>query len=208
MLGFADVLSRRASELESATIVEISGLLYREARRLEEIVENMLLLARAERGTSDEPVLPHRIVQTLLRSRRWRQPGRSTEVRIIGSPGLILAPPGWLEQVVENLVSNAEKYSEPETPIEVEVREEPESVRLTVMDRGRGVSEDEVVTLFEPFFRANPLEPGVPGIGLGLTVCRKLVARLGGQIWLRPRPGGGTEAGLRLPVSESIGADG
>jgi signal transduction histidine kinase len=70
-----------------------------------------------------------------------------------------------------------------------------------VLDRGRGISEEQAADLFEPFFRANPQEPGVPGIGLGLTVCRKLIGRLGGEIWLRSREGGGAEAGFSLPLA-------
>jgi|GEM_PF-6362876 len=199
ILGFADVLARRASELETETVADISRLLHQEARRLEEIIENMLQLARADTTTADEPALLHRCAEKVFNSRRWRIEERPREFRVAGQPRLVIAASGWLEHVIENLLSNAEKYSDPETAIELEVADEGSSVRVSVLDRGRGVSEDQAASLFEPFFRANPMEPGVPGIGLGLTVCRKLVARLGGEIWLRPRPGGGAEAGFRIP---------
>jgi signal transduction histidine kinase len=206
ILGFADVLSRRANELPSSTVAEVAELLLQEARRLEEIVENMLLLARSERGPADEPVLLHRIAETVLKNRHWRLPTRERQLLVVGTPGLVSAPTGWTDQVIENLVSNAEKYGDPESPIEVEIRDEGIAVSLTVRDRGRGITADEEKQLFEPFFRANPLEPGVPGIGLGLTVCRKLIGRLGGEIWLRPREGGGAEAGFRLPLAD-VGVD-
>jgi PAS domain S-box-containing protein len=198
ILGFADVLARRSEELGTNTVREIAELLLQDARRLDEIVENMLMLARADRGASDEPALVHRAAAKALNSRRWRMPGQQHSLAVIGEPGLVLAPVGWIETVIDNLVSNAEKYGDG-SKIEVSVEAEPGHVCLRVMDRGRGVSEEQAAEVFEPFFRANPQEPGVPGIGLGLTVCRKLILRLGGEIWLRPRPGGGSEAGFRLP---------
>jgi len=110
----------------------------------------------------------------------------------------VLAPLGWIEQVVENLLSNAEKYSPPGSPIEIDVHTQPGWVIVRVLDRGRGISEEDAREVFEPFFRASP-RTGAAGIGLGLTVCKKLTERLGGEIWLRPREGGGTEAGFRVP---------
>ncbi len=201
ILGFADVLARRSEELGTNTVREVAELLHQEARRLDEIVENMLVLARADRAASDEPVLLHRSLARVLNSRRWRNHRQEHRFDVSGHPGLVLSPPGWIEQVLENFVSNAEKYGDEDAPIEVEVAAEPAAVCVRVLDRGRGVSEEQAAQLFEPFFRANPNEPGVPGIGLGLTVCRKLILRLGGEIWLRPRAGGGTEAGFRLPVA-------
>ena len=203
IIGFANVLARRAAELDAEALTEIGQSLDQEGRRLEEIVENMLLLARAERGGTDEPALLHRSAEKVLKTRRWRPEARPRSFRVTGSPGITVAPGGWLEHVIENLLSNAEKYSEPSAPIDVEVAADGEFARLTVLDRGRGVTAEESARLFEPFFRARPDEVGVPGIGLGLTVCRKLVARLGGEIWLRPRDGGGTEAGFRVPISAS-----
>ena len=208
LLGLSNVLARRAATLSASDLEEIGASMEREARRLEETVENMLLLARAERGNADEPALLHRCVEQLLHSRRWRPAERPWTLGVSGTPGVVLAPAGWLQHLVENLVSNAEKYSPEQSPIEVEVKEEEGAVVLLVNDRGRGVSESEAESLFEPFFRSRFDQSNIPGIGLGLTVCRKLVQRLGGEVWLRPREGGGTEAGFRLPVSLDVeGAD-
>jgi two-component system OmpR family sensor kinase len=154
ILGFADVLSRRYSELAATTIGEVADLLVQEAHRLNEIVENMLLLARTERGLGDEPVLLHRTAEKVLKTRRWRLPNRERELRVVGTPGLVSAPMGWLDQVIENLVSNAEKYGDDSAAIEVEICDEAISVSLHVRDRGRGVSEEDARQLFEPFFRA------------------------------------------------------
>ncbi|HEX6031986.1 MAG TPA: PAS domain-containing protein [Tepidiformaceae bacterium] len=198
LLGFSDVLARRIDQIDPDTTREVALLLVNEARRLDEIIENLLMLARGERGAEDEPVLIRRIVPSVVRNHRWRYGAREVKFDAGGEIGPVLAPQGWIEQVVENLLSNAEKYSPPGTPIEVDVHTEPGWVIVHVLDRGRGISEEDAREVFEPFFRASP-RAGAAGIGLGLTVCRKLTERLGGEIWLRPREGGGTEAGFRVP---------
>lgn len=200
LIGLSNILSRRADTLTAPELQEIGTSMERESRRLEETVENMLLLARAERGTSDEPALLHRHAQQLLHSRKWLSRNRPWTLEVHGEPGVTVAPAGWLQHLIENLVSNAEKYSPEESLIEVEVWERSPFVELLVKDRGRGISEEDMEHLFEPFFRSHSEDTNIPGIGLGLTVCRKLVQRLGGEVWLRPREGGGTEAGFRLPV--------
>lgn len=206
LLGFADVLKRRAAALGPEKIAEVADDLLVEARRLEEIVENMLLLARSERGTADEPALVRRVADEVIKTRHWRYPDRPILKNFRGENQLVSAPAGWIDQVLENLLSNAEKYSDPKSPIEIEVTTTSRFVTTRVLDRGRGVTEELCREVFEPFFRANPSEPGVPGVGLGLTVCRKLIDRLGGEIWLRPREGGGTDAGFRLPIATQYAA--
>ena len=200
LLGFAHVLARRSIELAPENVAEIAGSLVREAVRLQEIIDNMLLLARSERETSDEPVLVHRLVVEVAKNRSLRNPAHTINVHADGDPPPVLAPAGWIGQLIENLLSNAEKYSPPGTPIDIEVVSDGATVTTFFHDRGRGITEQQSREVFEPFFRAQPGEAGVPGIGLGLTVCRKLTERLGGEIWLTPREGGGTTAAFKLPT--------
>jgi len=69
------------------------------------------------------------------------------------------APAGWLEQILENLLSNAKSTVAPDTPIEVETRRREEYVEVLVLDRGRGIAAEDAHRLFEPFFR---IRPGAP----------------------------------------------
>jgi signal transduction histidine kinase len=202
VVGVSDVLSRRYTELEEDQRQDAISLIRRDSLRLEEIIANMLTLARSERQTGDEPALVQHVLGGALSMHRQRHPHREVETRVEAGLPPVLAPAGWIDRVVENLLSNAEKYSDNPTKIEVEAEQVGKLVEVRVLDRGRGISEEQMRDVFEPFFRADPNEPGVSGVGLGLTVCRRLIERLGGEVWLAQREGGGTVAGFRLPVME------
>ncbi len=202
VVGVSDVLSRRYAELDEAQRQDAVSLIRRDSLRLEQIIANMLTLARSERQTGDEPALVQHVIGNAVAIHRQRHPHRQVEIAVGSGLSPVLAPAGWIDRVVENLLSNAEKYSEPGTPIRLEAEQARGIVEVRVLDHGRGISEEQMRDVFEPFFRADPNEPGVSGVGLGLTVCRRLVERLGGEVWLGPREGGGTVAGFRLPVMD------
>jgi signal transduction histidine kinase len=84
--------------------------------------------------------------------------------------------------------------------IEVELRNEDEDVVIAVLDRGSGIDAEEAELIFNRFYRAQRTSRGVRGMGLGLTVCKKLVEAQGGRIWARQREGGGTELAFALPA--------
>jgi PAS domain S-box-containing protein len=110
---------------------------------------------------------------------------------------------GRIGQVLENLVANALKYAPGGSPVLVGARADAGWVEVTVDDDGVGVPEDERALVLEPFHRArNVRESRIPGTGLGLYICRRLVEAHGGQIALLDRPDGrpGTRASFTVPA--------
>jgi signal transduction histidine kinase len=110
---------------------------------------------------------------------------------------------GRIGRVLENLVGNALKYAPPETPVVVAASVDGDWLVATVDDEGIGVPEAERALVKEPFHRAwNVRESRVPGTGLGLYICRRLVEAHGGRISLGDRPGGGpgTRVTFTLPL--------
>jgi signal transduction histidine kinase len=107
-----------------------------------------------------------------------------------------------LERVLDNVLSNAIKYSPPETPIEISLRAQtPGHAVLTVHDHGMGLSSEDLERVFERYQRAPAaVEGGVRGQGLGLYLARGVVAAHTGRMWLEsPGPGFGTTVFVRLP---------
>ncbi len=105
------------------------------------------------------------------------------------------ATPGALEQVLDNLLSNALAVSPPGSTIRIEGRGGAETVELRVSDEGPGMSAEERARAFDRFWRAGP--PGT-GTGLGLAVVHRLVTADGGTIELREARSGGLEAVITL----------
>jgi len=76
-------------------------------------------------------------------------------------------------------------------------------VTVRVLDDGPGFDRDAIDRLFDLYYRAPGSAMQAPGAGIGLFVCRRIVAALGGDIWARQRPSGGAEFGFRLPIYEA-----
>jgi K+-sensing histidine kinase KdpD len=107
-----------------------------------------------------------------------------------------------VEQVIRNLLSNAEKYSSLTTPIEVRIERVANSMAISVLDRGRGFAPEEAELIFTPFYRSPRTADVAGGVGIGLAVCKRLIEVQGGRIWAHPRQDGGAEIGFSLPLAE------
>jgi signal transduction histidine kinase len=109
--------------------------------------------------------------------------------------------PERIEQVLGNLLSNAAKYSDPDSPIRLAIERRGAVVEVAVSNSGPGIAPDELPRLFERFYRTQEaLEERRPGIGLGLYIAKGLVEAHGGRIWVESVPGQITTFGFTLPV--------
>ena len=105
-----------------------------------------------------------------------------------------------LERILVNLLSNALKYSDPGTPVQVNARAQDGAVVIAITDQGRGIPPEVIPHLFERFYRA-PEERKGEGIGLGLFITKVLVEAHGGRIWVESEVGKGSSFYFTLPVA-------
>ncbi|MCC7368963.1 MAG: HAMP domain-containing histidine kinase [Chloroflexi bacterium] len=130
---------------------------------------------------------------------RIRAKEQRFHVRLPDEPVTVLGDARALTRVVDNLLSNAHKYTPPAGSIEVVVRADGEDwIRLDVIDTGIGLREEDKGKLFRKFFRSS-LTEAEPGSGLGLPICQILVERMGGQISVESALGKGSTFSVRLP---------
>jgi two-component system sensor histidine kinase KdpD len=102
-------------------------------------------------------------------------------------------------QVLVNILDNAMKYSPEAAPIEIDARVNAGQLEIRVLDRGKGIPEQELERVFDKFFRV--ALPGAPkGVGLGLSICKGLVEAHKGRIFAKRRTQGGTELAFFLPM--------
>lgn len=207
ILGLSEVLRRRSDRLDPETREQAIVDIEEEADRLNRLIEDLLVLSRSERGQvqiEPEPLNLVRLVRQITDLESERHPGRSYAFTAPPAVPLVNGEATYVEQVVRNYLSNAEKYSRAETPIDVIVRIEPgaTAVAVHVLDRGIGIDPDGADRAFELFYRTKDASQVAHGAGIGLFVCRELIGGMGGRTWMQPRDGGGTEVGFSLPLAE------
>jgi signal transduction histidine kinase len=181
-----------------------------EAARLTRLINNVLDFARIERGEKKYDMQLCDVAQIAREAAENLRPhlesaGFQFACDLPSTPVEIRGDRDALAQVIVNLVSNAEKYSEKEKQVTLRLRSFDAPVPyadLQVLDRGMGVPEGCQSKIFEKFFRAHDsLSSGIQGSGLGLTLARQIARAHGGDVVYEPNPEGGSCFSLRLPLS-------
>ncbi|WP_427921660.1 ATP-binding protein [Streptomyces sp. cg40] len=180
-----------------------------EVVRMSRLVNGLLVLARAEaKVTAAEPLPLREIVAERLSVWRPAADERGVHIALRGSVvdgrPLVLASPGHLEQVLDNVLSNALEVSPDGATITVRSELRGDEVELTVTDEGPGMSDADKSRAFDRFWRGQGLT-GRSGSGLGLAVVRQLVTDDGGTVALRDAPGGGLVVAITLRASPRSG---
>lgn len=182
-----------------------------EAARLTRLINNVLDFARLDRGekkysfeSCDLNALTRETAETYrahLENNGFKLAYTTSENAIV-----VRGDPDALSQVVVNLLSNAEKYSNGQREIELRVQKLPadNAAEVQVLDRGPGVPAGSEERIFEKFYRAqDSLSSGIQGSGLGLTLARQIARNHGGDVTYSRREGGGSCFTLRLPIAAS-----
>jgi signal transduction histidine kinase len=176
-----------------------------ESERLARLLDDILWVSRLDSGPSDiaiEPVAPVALVSELVEATRTAlAPELSIAVRHPDTVPAVAADADKLRQILVNLLENAVKYSG-RGAIEVVLRQHDGTIRFSVRDQGLGIPHEDQDLIFEKFHRLDPdMRRGVGGTGLGLYICRELVERMHGRIWVESEPGEGSTFTFELPVA-------
>jgi PAS domain S-box-containing protein len=193
------LLSRPGMDAETRD--DLVGDIGHEAERLRRLVQDLVVLARAERGAIQvhtEPVLLQHVMRRVCEQGRHRHPAIRLELTIAPAMPIARADEAFVEQIVNNLLENAAKYGPANGRIDVVVDAPEGQPRVRVLDQGPGIDPAEAERLFEVFYRSERTSR-VAGSGIGLFVAHRLIESIGGTIWARVRDDGpGAEFGFRL----------
>ncbi|HEU5326589.1 MAG TPA: PAS domain-containing sensor histidine kinase [Thermomicrobiales bacterium] len=210
--GTAQLMQRQQARgvLDEARLVQYLARLETAADRLAALTSDLLDVSRLRTGQLPlhlAPVDLAALVSESVSRAREVQDGRH-QLTLTVADGLapVLADAARLEQVLTNLLDNAAKYSPAGGAIAVTVQSAAGGVELSVRDEGIGLPPGSAEIIFEPFGRApNATEHGLPGLGLGLYICRNIVTRHGGQLWAESAGDQcGTTFRLWLPAGETV----
>jgi len=199
LIGQVEVALRRDRTL--AEYREALGRVLGQGQHMQQVVESLLFLARADAETRLHNLqqvnfadwLPNHLL-------RWRDHPRWPDLRVEAQSCCVFAQPALLGQLIDNLLENACNYSEAGTPISVGVGRHDDCVTVSVEDGGVGIAAEEIPHLFEPFFRsARTRRDGKAGVGLGLAVAQRIAAAFGARLELDKSSPSGSRFVLRLP---------
>jgi len=195
--------------LDESKKTELLDDIGHESERLRRLVEDLVVLARAERGTIQvhtEPVPLQHVLRKVCEQEQRRWPDCTFRLSVATPMPVARADEGFVEQIMRNLLENAAKYGPPDGQIDVRLDAPDGCPRVLVLDRGPGIDPEEAERLFEVFYRSDRTSR-VAGSGIGLFVVHRLVESIGGTIWARPRDDGpGAEFGFRLQAFVDEGA--
>jgi signal transduction histidine kinase len=181
-----------------------------ETARLSRLINNVLDFARIERGEKKYHFQTCDLNNLLRDTTETYRPhfeanGFQFDCQLPDAPIIVNGDRDALAQVIVNLLSNAEKYSDSRKEISVRLEQQTAPLphaELKVLDRGLGVPDGSEEKIFEQFYRAHDsLSSGIQGSGLGLTLARQIARAHGGEVVYEPRDGGGSCFTLRLPLS-------
>jgi two-component system phosphate regulon sensor histidine kinase PhoR len=200
--GAAETLRRRDAELTPAQRGQLIEMIARQAARLTQITEEVLLTNRLDRGELEvarQPVDLGPLVETTVEAMTASTPG-SPEVAVEVEQGAIAAGDAdRIQQVLVNLIDNAVKYGH-DSPVSVRVENAPAAVRVVVSDTGPGILPSDRERIFEKFYRGDPQLTHAPGgTGLGLYISRELARRMGASLDVDPTHNDGASFVFELP---------
>ena len=185
------------------------GIITAETARLTRLINNVLDFARLERGEKKYNFQPCDLVGVVRETAETYRPHLETngfkfECQLPETALMVNGDRDALAQIVVNLLSNAEKYSDTRKEIIVQIEQQTSPLpyaEARVLDRGLGVPNGCEGKIFEQFYRAHDsLSSGIQGSGLGLTLARQIARAHGGEVAYQSREGGGSCFVLRLPL--------
>jgi signal transduction histidine kinase len=206
--GFIRLLRDRWDQLREEQRKEFLDRVHGNTLSLGLLVDDLLDFARLERQALNAPPTPMSLDQHVAKTLAQLEPVLgSREIVADLQPVRALANAGALERVLANLLTNAAKFSPPDSRIVVSVQRGAEGASVEVADEGAGIAPEDRERVFARFYRGDSdAARGTRGAGIGLSVVRELVHQMGGTVVALPNQPRGTRMVVRLPLDETAPA--
>lgn len=203
--GFSEILMTRA-DIGEAERKKFLTYIHEKSASLNSILNDLLDLSRIESGAG--------FAFRMVRGDLWPLVGRVTEryrsqvtghdliLRLPEQPCVLQFDPQKIEQVLENLINNAVKYSPGGGPIMVDAFSENNACTIAIEDRGMGMTPDQIRQVFDKFYRADATNTAIAGTGLGMSIVKSIIEGHGGTVLVESKKRRWTRVIVTLPVSD------
>jgi two-component system phosphate regulon sensor histidine kinase PhoR len=204
--GSAQTIRRTDIELDPDIKDQLLGVIASESDRLGTIVSDLLIAGSLDADQfpiTIERCDPAELAGSVIEAAKTHLPDEiDLQLKAPKRLRRVVADPGQLRQVLVNLVDNAIKYSPAGGEVALSVANGDGLIRFSVVDAGLGIPPSEHRRIFEKFYRLDPdMTRGIGGTGLGLYICRELVRRMDGKIWVESALGKGSTFVVELPAA-------
>ncbi|WP_276254842.1 PAS domain-containing sensor histidine kinase [Halomontanus rarus] len=198
--SYLGLLERRYAEELDEDAADFIEFAVDGADRMRAMIDGLLAYSRVDtQGEPLEPTAVDAVVENALANLQVQLEEADAEVEVAEGLPTVLADDNQLEQVFQNLVSNAIKYCEGNPEVEIDAEERGDEWVFHVADDGPGIDPADQDRIFEVFQRLGERGSGVSGTGIGLALCKKIVERHGGEIWVDSEPGEGATFSFSIP---------
>ncbi len=211
IISNAELLATSAATIPAKDVGEIGQDILKSSQRLERLIENFLIYAQLELIAADPKNInalrigrlekPSAIIENTTRTLA-AQAGRRSDLTIEAADIPVPMSAEYFSKIVNELVQNAFKFSEPETPVEVRLADSFNGVEFSVTDQGRGFSTEQIrrIGAYMQFDRKLQEQQG---LGLGLVIAKRLADLHGGTLTIEGRKGSGTTVTVKLPKAKT-----
>lgn len=207
IMGFSDIIVNEYEDLTKTEIVEIAANIYKSSKGAIGLIENLMEWAKIQLNKisfkPEEINLYESIENTIDLSKLYSKKKQILIEENIPQDIKIYTDKNLLNTVIRNLLSNAIKFTSQEGQIKITAKKVNEHVELSVKDSGIGISEENIQKLFkENEYYTTKGTSNEKGSGIGLFLCKNLIKKLSGDIWVNSQPGEGSEFVFTLPISK------
>ena len=209
IIGYVETLEDSGADMDSATRDRFHGTVLREARRMEQLVSDLMSLSQVEAEKHDipnEPLDLARLVERVAGEATAIAGKDRVEITLPEEAITVLGDRTQLEQVLRNLIDNALKYGDADFPVRVSLRPaKPDWADVQVADRGAGIAPEHLPLLTRRFYRTDPgRSRAAGGTGLGLAIVKHIVERHRGRLDISSQLGVGTTVTITLPAKVGV----
>jgi PAS domain S-box-containing protein len=198
---FSELLLSR-EDLSGEQSRELLGTIHERSAALGRTVSDILEITRIEEGQGlpliQEPCPVKELFDRLGPFLETKASRHRMEITLAEEDARVLVDEAKIGNVLENIVSNALKYSAEGSLVQIRGEPEGDFYRVTVTDHGIGMTAEQVDRIFDKFYRADETRATVAGVGLGMSIVKNIVEAHGGRIWVKSEPCRGTTVGFTL----------